>query len=275
MARRGRVGWGRGAVTARRERGWAEIRGGAMCGELGGGVGGELFGSLVLLALPACNVHDCFPLLSSCSSQTTIHHRPETCEKFEAFRLGRSSGIHFVQRSVVSPFVGCCIVRCVRSLDFAPPRAALFFLPPGPAVLRHGADDTLPPANCSRITGVACLRCSSHACGFTCPWAFGWHVCFINFRTLFVHKISHLCCSCTFCRTFVRACRPQRSPAGVGDLHGGTFRALHRHGGHRRGRHGRGAEGTSGSLARAAYHSGCRWILFAFPSWLGHGGDAP
>ena len=103
-----------------------------MCGELGGGVGGELFGSLVLLALPACNVHDCFPLLSSCSSQTSIHHRPETCERFEAFRLGRSSGIHFVQRSVVSPFVGCCIVRCVRSLDFAPPRAALFFLPPGP-----------------------------------------------------------------------------------------------------------------------------------------------
>ena len=98
-----------------------------MCGELGGGVGGELFGSLVLLALPACNVRDCFPLLSSCSSQTSIHHRPETCEKFEAFRLGRSSGIHFVQRSVVSPFVGCCIVRCVRSLDFVPPRAALFF----------------------------------------------------------------------------------------------------------------------------------------------------
>ena len=163
MARRGRVGWGRGAVTARRGRGWAEIRGGAMCGELGGGVGEELFGSLVLLALPACNVRDCFPLLSSCSSQTSIHHRPETCEKFEAFRLGRSSGIHFVQRSVVSPFVGCCIVRCVRSLDFVPPRAALFFLPPGPAVLRHGADDTLPPANCSRITGVACLRCSSHA----------------------------------------------------------------------------------------------------------------
>ena len=131
-----------------------------MCGELGGGVGEELFGSLVLLALPACNVRDCFPLLSSCSSQTSIHHRPETCEKFEAFRLGRSSGIHFVQRSVVSPFVGCCIVRCVRSLDFVPPRAALFFLPPGPAVLRHGADDTLPPQIAAELPVL--LACGAH-----------------------------------------------------------------------------------------------------------------
>lgn len=63
---------------------------------------------------------------------------------------------------MVSPLVGCCIVRCVRSLAFAPPRAALSFLPPGAAVLRHGADDTLPPANCSRITGVACGAHRTH-----------------------------------------------------------------------------------------------------------------
>ena len=81
-------------------------------------------------------------------------------EKFEAFRLGRSSGIHFVQRSVVSPFVGCCIVRCVRSLDFVPPRAALFFLPPGPAVLRHGADDTLPPQIAAELPVL--LACGAH-----------------------------------------------------------------------------------------------------------------